>query len=513
MKILASIVGLIALAAAFGSRFVGFAAETTNEIPESSLATVRRGDLSITVTENGYLKAKNNEEIKPKFKGAGQVTWLIDEGASVEPGAVLAEFDKTEIERRVNDLENQLIQYEAELEAANSALAIQERDNAAAIEKALLQVELKGLELERYEKGDSPNERRKKDLAFEKATSELERAIERFEQVPELQREGFLTKIQVEEERILLREAQINKENAERDLELYQTYTTAMELMQKQSDMKDADRELANAREKATINVKEKIARVTQQTRQIQQTKDALARERETLAQHTITAPAPGIVYYGNPSSSWMRDQIKVGNHLSSGHTMFTLPDLSEMQVLVQVHEADIDDVKKDLPTAVTIETHKGLTFAGVVTDIAAVATSQSWTDESNKTFKVEITMEPSEVELRAGVTAKVEIQVEELANVLQVPIHAVFPEGGEYFAFVHAAGAVERRKVQVGRNNAHHVEVRAGLEEGMKVLLYDPRAEGAVDDAGEPDGGPAEEGGLASQLSGMATGSRARSP
>lgn len=509
MKVIASILGVLALATAVGSRFVSFGAERAPEIPESSLAAVRRTNLAITVTENGYLKAKNNEEIKPKFKGAAQLTWLIDEGESVEPGTVLAEFDKTEIERRVNDLENQLIQFEAELEAATSALAIQERDNTAAIEKAELEVELKGLDLERYEKGESPNQRRMKDLAFEKATSELERAIERFEQVPELQREGFLTKIQVEEERIMLREAEINKENAERELELYETYTTSMELKQKQSSMKDADRELQNSREKATINLKEKQARVTQQTRQIQQTKDQLERERDTLAKHTINAPGPGIVYYGDPTEPWMRDQIKVGNHLSSGHTLFTLPDLREMQVLVQVHEADIDNVEKGMDVLVTIETHKGRVFRGKVTDIAAVATSQSWTDESNKTFRVEITMEPADVELRAGVTAKVEIQVDVLDDVLQVPIHAVFPEGPEHFAYVHAAAAVERRKVKVGRNNAHHVEVLEGLADGEKVLLYDPETSepgaASTPEGGAPAAEPEGDGGLSSDLAGMA--------
>jgi HlyD family secretion protein len=154
------------------------------------------------------------------------------------------------------------------------------------------------------------------------------------------------------------------------------------------------------------------------------------------------------------------------------------------------------------MPATVTVETHKGEVFHGKVTEIATVATSQSWTDESNKTFKVEITMDKSDVELRAGVTSKVEIQVEEIDDVLQVPIHAVFPEEGQHFCFVFADGGVERRVVEVGKNNAHHVEVTSGLEEGERVLLYDPRLDGDVEtkESGEGDGGL----GLSSDLAGM---------
>ena len=416
----------------------------------------------------------------------------------------MAEFDKTELERRIDDLENQLIQYEAEFEAASSALAIQERDGSASIEKAELQVELRRMGLERYQKGELPNERRKKVLAANKTASELERARDRFEQVPELAREGFLTKNQVEEERIKLQEAEIGRENAQRELELYDTYTTAMELRQKESELRDAERNFQNSKEKATISLKEKQARVTQKERQITQTHEQLEEEREQLDFHTVKSPGPGIVYYGDPDRRWMRDQVKVGNHLSSGHTLFTLPDLAEMQVLIQVHEADIDLVEEEMGVIVTVETHKGLSFTGKVTEIAAVATSQSWTDESNKTFRVEVTMDTTEVELRAGVTAKVEVQVEKLDDVLQVPIHAVFSESGEHYCFVLANGSAERRAVKFGKNNAHYVIVGDGLSAGERVLLYDPRDEGDLGGAPDGRGDADEDGGLSSELSGM---------
>jgi len=519
MKGFLLVIGLVAVGATAATQLVGLGREDVAPVPAGTLHTARRGDLVITVTENGYLKAKNSEFIQPKFKREGTITWLVEEGEEVEQGQVLVEFDKTELENQLVELESSLLQFEIELEAARADQAIQERDNQASVETAELKLEIAELTLERYEKGEAPNELRKKTLAAEKAGSEHERALDRYEEVPELAAKGFLTKNQEEEERILLREAEINKENAARDLELYVEYTQRMELTQKRADVKDARRELENAREKAVINLKEKQVRVTSNGRQVSSTEARLAQLRAELEQLTIRSPKPGTVHYGDPARPWMHDEIKLGNRVRQGNTVITLPDLRAMQVLIQVHEADIDLVQKGMTAIVTVETHKGRSFPAEVTDIATVASSVGWTDESNRAFRVEITLgepepepEPEDgseegIELRAGVSARVEIQVAERENVLQVPIHAVAAEGGQHFCFVHAGGKTARREVEVGEHNAHFVEITGGLEEGEEVLLFDPRKAGGSGGAPverEAGGGSDGAGGLSSDLSGM---------
>jgi multidrug efflux pump subunit AcrA (membrane-fusion protein) len=134
--------------------------------------------------------------------------------------------------------------------------------------------------------------------------------------------------------------------------------------------------------------------------------------------------------------------------------------------------------VKKDMPVVVTLDAHKGTAFAAKVTQIAAVANSD-W-DDNRKTFEVEVTMDPIEIDLRAGTTAKCEIQVETIPDVLQVPIHAVVVEEGKSLCFLPVATGFEEREVKVGKNNAHFVQVLEGLNKGERVLLYDPRDSGA---------------------------------
>lgn len=480
MKLTALIALLVVLGLAASGRWLVFGKEESGAVPASSRFTVARGPLRITVEENGYLKAKENVTIKPKFKGQGTITWLIEEGKAVAPGDTLIEFDKTQLETGISELENSLVQFEIELEGAKAELEIQERDNQAAIEKAELALQMAQLTLERYEQGDAPNELRKLDLAAEKAESALERAKDRFQQVPELVAEGFLTRTQEEEERILLREAEINQENAKKELELHQTYTRRMELTKKQADVKDAERELENARQKADINLKEKQARHAQRERQVQSTKTRLDQQRTELGYFTVKAEKSGIVHYGDPEEPWYREEIKVGSVTWQGRTILTIPDLSAMQVLVQIHEDDIDQIKTDMPVVVTVDARKGESFPAKITEIASVASSTSWQDESNKSFKVEITLDSTPPDLRAGITAKTEIQVETLEDVVQCPIHAIVPEGGKHLAFVLDGGTIAEREVKIGKNSAHHVQILEGLSEGEEVLLYDPRSEGA---------------------------------
>ena len=459
---------------------------------------VRRGELKISVSESGYLKAKNSVNIQPQFAREGTITWLVKEGKAVEADEVLVEFDKTELQTQIDDISNNLIQYRTELEAAKAEFEIQKRESAASAEKADFELQVARMKLEMYEKGEAPNELRKKKLAAEKAQSELARARERFDKVPELRKEGFLTKIQEEEERIAVREKEIEVENADKDLELYQTYTAPMELRQRQNAVQDAERGLTNAKEKAEISLKEKEARLTSSDGKVKSTDARLAKLDKDIGNMTIKAPRAGIAYYGNPAEPWNHDDIKVGNRIHQGNTVITLPDLKEMQVLIQVHEADIDLVKLDQSVLVTLEAVKDRTFPAKVTRIGAVANS-NWGNPENKTFEVEITMDPIDVELRAGTTAKAEIQVETVQDALQVPVHAIYAEQEEHFCFVSGSGSYEKRAVKIGKNNNHHVEVLEGLKEGELVLLYDPREAGLSDQDGSgAKGAPAVEGSAA---------------
>ncbi|MEZ0229756.1 MAG: efflux RND transporter periplasmic adaptor subunit, partial [Planctomycetota bacterium] len=81
---------------------------------------------------------------------------------------------------------------------------------------------------------------------------------------------------------------------------------------------------------------------------------------------------------------------------------------------------------------------------------------------------------------LRTGITAKAEIAIGEMKNVVYVPLQTVQVKDGKHRCFVKARGAVQPREVEIGRSNDDYVEIKKGLDEGEVVLLYDPSGEGA---------------------------------
>jgi RND family efflux transporter MFP subunit len=472
---------LVALTAAGWSSWhwlgPGARAATSVAFAAESIATAETKPIEIRITEDGYLKAKNSVEVKPEFEGQGKLTWLMEEGKAVKKGDKLAEFDKTDVQQRLDDTTNDLTVKETAAETARAELEIERRDGGAQVEAAEFTRSMAKMKLDKHVQGEGPNEKRKSLLAAEKAASEFERATERYQQVPDLAREGFLTKTQAEEEKIRLREAEINKENAEKDLELYTAYTEPMAIAELENAVKDTERVLTNAREKAQINLKDREARVTNADRQVKSTRQRLEKLQKHLEQLTIFSPIDGILHYGDPRERWWGEQIKVGNDVYSGNTLFTLPDLREMQAVVRVHEADIDQVKLEMPVTVTLESLKGRSLKGKITEIASVANSD-WGEA--KTFEVVVTLEPTEDSLRAGVTAKAEILVDTVPECLVIPIHAAFAENSKHFAFVLDGKGYEKREVELGKNNVYLVNITKGLSTGERVLLFDPRVSGS---------------------------------
>jgi multidrug efflux pump subunit AcrA (membrane-fusion protein) len=92
--------------------------------------------------------------------------------------------------------------------------------------------------------------------------------------------------------------------------------------------------------------------------------------------------------------------------------------------------------------------------------------------------------------------TGKVEVLVDELQDILYVPIQSVVTEADETrICYVMASKHVEKREVETGWFNDNFVEIRAGLTEGEKVLLNPVRwtAPELADEQGETEQEPAE--------------------
>lgn len=84
----------------------------------------------------------------------------------------------------------------------------------------------------------------------------------------------------------------------------------------------------------------------------------------------------------------------------------------------------------------------------------------------------MQIALEDCPDYLPVGISVRAEILAGVATNVLRVPREAVeWRDGGAWVRVLLADGREEPRPIEAGLADATHVEVRAGLEEGMRVL------------------------------------------
>ena len=199
---------------------------------------------------------------------------------------------------------------------------------------------------------------------------------------------------------------------------------------------------------------------------QLQAAELALENAKEDLMKTEILAPFDGTVVDVGVKEN---DQLSSFDYASV--TAVHLVDTSTVKMEGVVDEIDIYQVKLGQEAGITVDALPDEEFSGKVTFISPFGTEETGVVE----FAVTISLEPTEVELRGGLTATADIIVEKHENVLLIPNRAVKGLVGDYWVEVvidEATEEVEKRQVVLGAQDAKFTEVISGLEEGEKVMV-----------------------------------------
>src|SRR5262249_28906676 len=167
--------------------------------------------------------------------------------------------------------------------------------------------------------------------------------------------------------------------------------------------------------------------------------------------------------------------RIQAGAMVHFQQSIFSLPDLTQMQVKVKVHESMVKKIKVGLKTEIQLDALPNQVLHGTVTEVATLADNRgAWEDRGVKEYVTIVRIDdlPTDAGLKPGMSAEVKILVREIPNVLLVPVQAVAQQEGRHYAYVVGPTGAERRVVEIGENNEKLVEVRTGLNEGEAVAL-----------------------------------------
>ncbi len=213
--------------------------------------------------------------------------------------------------------------------------------------------------------------------------------------------------------------------------------------------------------------------------------KASLAKAERNLSYATITSPIDGVVI--------SRD-VEAGQTVASGFetpTLFTIAaDLTQMQVVADVDEADIGGVEEGQRASFTVDAYPNDTFEGVVTQIrlgdAGSTGSASSSTNTVVTYEVVISAPNPALKLKPRLTANVTIYILDKKNVLSVPNKALrfVPEQpligaddivkdceGKHKLWTREGNTFTAHPVEIGISNGVSTEIIGGIAEGTTVV------------------------------------------
>lgn len=415
-------------------------------INELQTAVVSRGNLTATVGATGIVRPNQSTILTWGTTGTVEAINVRNQDM-VEPGVILASLDQTSLPQNVILAEAELISAQRALEDLLSSQSPQ-----AQAQQAIYQAQVAVIEAERAL--DKFDEEAYKDALDEardeviETEEDLEQAKEDFEPYEDWDEDNEKRKSYQQ----ALDDAQIAYDEAQRILELLElekeqavaNFTAA------QAMLEDAQREYERLKDGPDSN---DVAALEARISATQATLD-LARLESTIA-GTITTI-----------------DISVGDKVSPGSPAFRIDDLSRLLVDVQVSEVDINRIKLDLPVKLTFDAVLGKEYNGVIIKVSPVGNSIQGVVE----FTITVELMDADEDVKPGMTAAVNIIVEEFNNVLMVPNQAVRVRDGQRVVYVQENNQLNPVNITLGASSETMSQVVDGeLRIGDIVALNPP--------------------------------------
>ena len=210
---------------------------------------------------------------------------------------------------------------------------------------------------------------------------------------------------------------------------------------------------------------------------QVASSKENVQRAQTNLGYATITSPIDGTVI-----SKSVEEGQTVAASFNTPELFTIAKDLTNMQVVANVDEADIGNVKEGDRVTFTVDAYPDDTFEGTVKQVRLEAT----TTNNVVTYEVVISAPNDDLKLKPGLTANVTIYTQERSGVLAVANKALRftptkETVGKDMKIVDCKGknkvwtlngnTLTAHPVTIGQSDGINTEITKGLKQGDKIV------------------------------------------
>lgn len=210
----------------------------------------------------------------------------------------------------------------------------------------------------------------------------------------------------------------------------------------------------------------------------VQQGEGALSQSKSSLKQAQAALKVAQVqqgelTYKSRMAGTVLEVNAQSGNLSPTQQPLVSVADLTQMNVKVQLNEADAGKVQLDQKVKVTGRVLGNTPVQGSVAQIAPEAvTGLNTQGNASPAVGVKIHLDQVPKVLKPGYTVSIQIGVAAKPRVLAVPLEALFQEGSKNYVYKIQGGLVEKREVQVGIGNETQQEITAGLKAGDLVVV-----------------------------------------
>ncbi len=232
--------------------------------------------------------------------------------------------------------------------------------------------------------------------------------------------------------------------------------------------------EIRRARVETEISSQEIIHRsqLIKLNTRIEQARARVATGRRQLKELRIEAPRAGLVTYRRVGRWNSQERLRKGYTAWPGEALMSIPDLARMEAQLSVNEIDWPRIRVGQPARISLDAYPEVALAGQVASVAKL-TQASPNPSSPPGFPVIVAIEGIRPDLKPGMTARVELLLDELPDAISVPAGILFELSGQPVLFVR--GAKRATPVRLGPRNDTHVVITQGITAGQELSWTAP--------------------------------------
>ncbi len=529
-----AIVVVVLAAAVVGAAVLARSRLAKSATSAGATFVARRGNLTITVTEGGSIRASKSIEYKCEVQRRGvDVTILSVVPAGeyitqedVRNGKVLVKLDSSALEEQLTREKMDLTSASENMTSAKEAFEIQKIQNESDRADGLLQVRFAMMDLQRYlgnelaaqltedvsaitnlsehvapilrQARNDPNildgsasgqelKRLNDDIVL--AQGNLKNAQNTLIGTERLHEANYVSDLDLERDRLTVVNRQFSLENAIVNRDLFMRYDLPKSAEQYLSAYIEAGRKLERTYAQCRSRLAQAQASLSSATERYRSQELRVQEQEKQIANCTIRAKAPGLVIYGTGSSAdafrAMRGRggvggsgmIAEGETVYEGQTILSMPDTASMIAEISVHETEVDKIRAGQYAEIVMDAFPDRRLQGRVLEVAPLPDQQQgFLNPDLKVYKTLVSIDGTHDFLKTRMSCKVEILVRELEDVILAPIQVVANRRGKKVVYVlNTSGGSEEREVTTGAFNDTFVEIVSGLNEGEAVLLNPP--------------------------------------